>query len=768
MKPKLPRIILGVTAPMSIILMKGLPERLAESGWDVHVVAAPGDELTEMGASQIVKVHAIPMVRKPSLGADLSALVAWVRLIRRIRPDLVFVGTPKAGMLAMFAAFLVGVKQRVYHVRGLRLETAHGAARWIYYVLERGVLAAATSAVVVSSSLRTKLVELRLASEGKLVTLGRGSSNGVDTVHFHPKVNLLEAEKVDRAALATEIPTIGYVGRLHSDKGIGILIEASNLLTNRGVGHRLLIIGGVDDKEGARYHEMISALPHPVSLIGAVADPAPYYHQMTVLCLPSFREGFPNVVLEAASSGVPTVTTDATGAFDSVINGETGFVVPVGDATALAEKLEIAISDERWRATAARQARLMVEKDYCRPVVQERLVDYLSRLVDRNDLRSAAAPSESHASAVSNGDTQIPAEMRESEKPRWSLVWGDIRGLGGTESRMIAVSQHLDLNGIRARFLIRARDSNSQFVEAVDAAGVEYDVASSWWSLARAVRRHSPTTIWTFGLKQSLFLRLLRVLRVYSAPTFMARNGLDFGWPSWMFRSDRLSQKYVDAYVTNSVRAAEHLTDSGIQKRKVHFVSSGISEEWLENRKSRVQRSILMVGNSRPEKNQAVALRAFLESNIDTTLTIYTDQAGPLRELMDSYESTAHGRVELVEGVRVTPEVYDAAGILLHPSLSESLPLAVLEATARGCHVVASDVGDIGAIVPIAQLEIIDPQSKSSIISGLRAANTRVSADDYERPTGNVKGNDIYSRELIDLVNRVIAHRDAGVTGERG
>ncbi|MCB8045839.1 glycosyltransferase [Microbacterium oxydans] len=120
------RILIGVTADVSIGLLSGLPQRLVADGWEVHVASSPGERLEALATSPGVSVHPLPMAREIDIVGDVRGLRDWMRLIRRLRPDVVFVGTPKAGLLGITAARLLGVRTRVYHLRGLRLETAAG------------------------------------------------------------------------------------------------------------------------------------------------------------------------------------------------------------------------------------------------------------------------------------------------------------------------------------------------------------------------------------------------------------------------------------------------------------------------------------------------------------------------------------------------------------------------------------------------------------------------------------------------------------------
>lgn len=364
-----PVILMAVTAEVSLRLMAGFPAYLAAKGWDVHVVSSPGPNLDRLGEETVINIHPLPMKRHPSPLADFVALVKWIGLLRRIRPDVVSVGTPKAALLGGIAAWTTGVRHRVYMLRGLRLETSTGAQRAVLTAMEKLSIRAAHEVLSVSASLRQRAIELHLVAPEKIRVLGAGSSNGVDLGAFTTeRFAQPEIESLKRSlGIVDDVPVIGFVGRLAKDKGLDVFADALVRLSDAGVEYQVLVVGGND---GAPT-ELRRATPGSQSpiMVGQVDDSAIYYRLMDVLCLPTLREGFPNVVLEAAASGVPAVTTTATGAVDSVVHGRTGLIAEVRSAEDLARKLGSILTDSELRAELGEAARQWVATSFARPQV---------------------------------------------------------------------------------------------------------------------------------------------------------------------------------------------------------------------------------------------------------------------------------------------------------------------------------------------------------------------------------------------------------------
>ena len=350
------KIVVGITHPQTCLTLTGHLRSLREAGFEVTLVSGPGALSARIVEMEGVEAISIPMRRGIAVIADMATIVRLWRVLRRIKPDLTEFSTPKAGLLGTLAARFAGVPRRIYMLRGLKLERSRGFKRQVLLMSERIAAACAHVVLCNSASLRAEAVALGVCDGAKLRLLGSGSSNGVDVQRFAPGRNDLGAS----LGFPADSPVVGFVGRLTRDKGVPELIEAFELIRAALPKVRLLLVGWFDEAEdalSAELQERIRAHPQ-IHLTGFVSDTAPYYRAMDVMVLPTWREGFPNVVLEAAATGVPVVTTFATGSRDSVVPEITGLLIPPGYPVAISEAVLRLLRDGdlRWRMGLAARA----------------------------------------------------------------------------------------------------------------------------------------------------------------------------------------------------------------------------------------------------------------------------------------------------------------------------------------------------------------------------------------------------------------------------
>jgi glycosyltransferase involved in cell wall biosynthesis len=374
-----PTIVIGVTHPQTCLILGARLRTLRQAGFRVILVSGPGELLDSTAAHEGVERISIPMQREIAPFSDSIALFRLWLLLLRLRPQIVEFSTPKAGLLGSLAAMLCGVPRRVYLLRGLKCETATGLKRQLLFAAERLASACAHVVLCNSESLRNQALAHGIASKHKLRLLGEGSSNGVDIERFSPGPSTVRS----RLAIPHDARVIGFVGRLTCDKGLPELITAFEIVLASVPVARLLLVGWFDAAEDALDSDLrLRILRHPaIDCTGFVSDTAPYYRAMDLLVLPSWREGFPNAVLEAAASGIPVVTTESTGARDSVIPEVTGLLIPPGYPEAISEAvLKIIRNPERQRRMG-RAARAWILDHYLESRVLGRTAEYYRRLV---------------------------------------------------------------------------------------------------------------------------------------------------------------------------------------------------------------------------------------------------------------------------------------------------------------------------------------------------------------------------------------------------
>jgi glycosyltransferase involved in cell wall biosynthesis len=350
------RICLVATVPF--VLRHHLRSQIQaaiSAGHEVHLVSSAAsdfqDEIRDDCDIAGAHFHAIEIPRKISPTADLRALVILYNYFRKTRFDIVHSVTSKAGLLCALAAKMARVPIRLHTFAGQPWARLSGPARWIARACDRIVIRVNTQCYADSESQKTFLVEEGIGRSDSIKTLGAGSIAGVDLVRFSP--GRFEKDRI-RAELAIPLNArvIVFVGRVARDKGIRELVAAFDRLSRMGAENIcLLIVGPLESAQETLAEDTrgIMDRDHRIKMIGYSDEPEKYLAIADVFCLPSYREGFGSVVIEAAAMGVPSVVTRVVGLVDAVEEEETGLFVPPNDVDALAGALARLLGDDELR-----------------------------------------------------------------------------------------------------------------------------------------------------------------------------------------------------------------------------------------------------------------------------------------------------------------------------------------------------------------------------------------------------------------------------------
>jgi glycosyltransferase involved in cell wall biosynthesis len=366
------KIVFITTVPMTQwAFLCGQNAYMRRRGFELHAISSPGPELDRLACRDHVVIHPVSMSREITPAKDLVALVRLFVTLRRIRPSIVHLSTPKAALLGAMASWAARVPVRIFLVRGLLTEGARGLKRLFYRRLEWLTARFCHRSICVSPSLLDFARAEGILGPEQGVVLAHGMSNGIDPQRFDPAV----IATVDLATLRPESTAqigyagstvIGFVGRLARDKGIEEIFNAWKMVRDEFPAALLLLVGPWEKE---------NPVPEPVRrglesdprviLAGMVQTVENYYKIISIFIYPSHgSEGFPNAPMEAAAMGLPVVASRVVGSVDAVVDGVTGVLIPPHDPRALADAIRKYFKDPELRRKHGRAGRERVVRDF--------------------------------------------------------------------------------------------------------------------------------------------------------------------------------------------------------------------------------------------------------------------------------------------------------------------------------------------------------------------------------------------------------------------
>ena len=378
------KLIRITTVPISFkVLLKGQLRFMASNGFDVKGVSSEGEELREVHENEGIVMEAINMSRKITPFQDLKSLWEMWNFLRKEKPQIVHTHTPKAGIIGMLAARLAGVPHRLHTVAGLPLMEATGTKRKILNFVEKLTYSSATRVYPNSKGLYDFILQNNFTQSNKLKIIANGSSNGIDTAFFSPD-QVTEIERVtlrEKLNIQPDDFVFVFVGRIVSDKGINELIKAFSELqaaeNNEPAGIKLLLVGGLENDLDPLNPETLAEINQNKDIIsvGFQQDVRSFFAIADALVFPSYREGFPNVVMQAGAMGLPSIVSDINGCNEIIIEGENGLIIPSKNVEKLKEKMLTLAKDKNLYTKLKGNSRRMIENRYEQSVVWNALLE---------------------------------------------------------------------------------------------------------------------------------------------------------------------------------------------------------------------------------------------------------------------------------------------------------------------------------------------------------------------------------------------------------
>ena len=373
------KIIRAVTVANSLGFVEPMIPHLKEL-YEVQLLSSPGEKLDRLCNEHDVQGHAVYMYRRMSPFKDLKSLVQLIKIFRKEKPYMVHSMTPKAGMLCMLAAWITRVPRRVHTFTGLVWPTAKGLNKRLLIFTDWVTCACATHVVPEGKGVMDDLKAYVTSKPMKV--LGYGNVRGVDMLRFSRRPEIMEQARIIKKE---NLFTFIFVGRIVGDKGINELIEAFVLLNKKNKDIRLLLIGNFEeelDPIKSETKETITKSPF-IEYIGPKYgdDLISYYAASDCFVFPSYREGFPNCVMEAGAMGLPSIVTDINGSREIIEDGVNGLIVPSKNITSLFEAMEKVVIDKEKTAFMASNSRKMIETRFEKSFVQKCLYDFYKEVM---------------------------------------------------------------------------------------------------------------------------------------------------------------------------------------------------------------------------------------------------------------------------------------------------------------------------------------------------------------------------------------------------
>jgi glycosyltransferase involved in cell wall biosynthesis len=374
-KKKLFRI---TTVPISLEKLLENQLRFMKENYLVTAISADKERLLTFGKEEGISTFHLELTRKITPIKDVIAVLKLYTYLKKEKPQIVHTHTPKAGIVGMLASYLAKVPNRLHTVAGLPLLESKGVKRKVLNFVEKLTYACATKVYPNSFGLKSIIIEAQFCKVSKLKVLANGSSNGIDTSCFNPENFSKEQNKILRKelALAEEDVVFIFVGRLVGDKGINELVAAFDTLTKHFQNIKLLLVGAFESDLDPLNNQTLKMIDDNSAILSAgfQQDVRSYFAIADALVFPSYREGFPNVVLQAGAMGLPSIVSDINGCNEIIKDEENGLIISVKDSEAIYKAMKRVLEDLALKNKLQNNARNMITELYEQKIVWNALL----------------------------------------------------------------------------------------------------------------------------------------------------------------------------------------------------------------------------------------------------------------------------------------------------------------------------------------------------------------------------------------------------------
>lgn len=378
------KLVRITTIPESLsILLEGQLKYMSDY-YDVTAISSGGDKLIDVKKDEGVDIFPLELTRRITPYKDFMAVIRLYNFLKKEKPFIVHTHTPKAGVVGMIASKLAGVPHRLHTIAGLPLMETEGLKRKILIFVEKMTYACATKVYPNSKGLFDFIIKEKFTTQKKLKIIGNGSSNGIDTEYFNPDLfddNDKKKLKKDLKIEENDFVFI-FVGRIVKDKGINELLSAFNKLSLQNKYAKLLLVGSYESELDPISEKSMSIIREnkAVVSVGFQKDVRPFFAISDVLTFPSYREGFPNVVMQACAMETPCIVTNINGSNEIIKDDLNGNIIPIKNEEFLFDKMKMYIENPNYALRLKKNSRKIIQSKYERSFVCDALLKEYKKL----------------------------------------------------------------------------------------------------------------------------------------------------------------------------------------------------------------------------------------------------------------------------------------------------------------------------------------------------------------------------------------------------